>query len=345
VCVTIEETTEQRWRSEKESAWLYDVVAAVEPDAARRTAFRKLGLAAEEQAAILAGDLGAAPPFAPSVRARLVARVVRRVGPRRARALLRAMKVRGLSMYDGPMDGHAMPTSVEGIGARHRRGGAGGTLRAAVFGVNDGLVSNTSLILGVAGAGTGQSGIVLAGVAGLLAGACSMAAGEYISMQSQRELFEHQIAEERHELERYPDAEAEELALIYEARGVPLDQARAMTRALVRDRDKALATLAREELGLNPDDLGSPWGAAASSFAAFAGGAILPLAPFALGAGAAALPFAVGLAATGLAAVGAALSLFSGKSAWRGGLRMLAVGAIAGGVTWVVGQLVGVGLS
>ena len=259
MCVTIEETTEQRWRSEKESAWLYDVVAAVEPDAARRTAFRKLGLAAEEQAAILAGDLGAAPPFAPSVRARLVARVVRRVGPRRARALLRAMKVRGLSMYDGPMDGHAMPTSVEGIGARHRRGGAGGTLRAAVFGVNDGLVSNTSLILGVAGAGTGQSGIVLAGVAGLLAGACSMAAGEYISMQSQRELFEHQIAEERHELERYPDAEAEELALIYEARGVPLDQARAMTRALVRDRDKALATLAREELGLNPDDLGSPW--------------------------------------------------------------------------------------
>jgi vacuolar iron transporter family protein len=333
-----------RWRAEKESAWLYTTVAAAETDAVRRSAFEKLGQAAERQAAILARDLGTTPPYTPSLRARLVASVVRRVGPRRARPLLAAIKVRGLSMFDGPATGHPMPTSVEAIGARHRRA-SGGTLRAAVFGVNDGLVSNTSLILGVAGAGTADAGVLLAGVAGLLAGAFSMAAGEYVSMRSQRELFEHQIAQERDELERYPDEEAEELALIYEARGVPLDIARTMTHALMADRDKALATLAREELGLNPDDLGSPWGAAASSFAAFAAGAIVPLAPFALHAGGRALPIAVGSAALALVAVGATLSLFSGRSAWRGGLRMLLVGALAGGATWLVGQLLGVALS
>jgi len=338
------ETTAERWRSEKEAAWLYQVVAASEPDAVRRSAFEQLGQAAEEQAGILARDLKAAPSFAPSRRARLVAALVRRLGPRRARPLLRAMKVRGLSMYEGKLTEHAMPTSVEMIGARHRRG-SGGALRAAVFGVNDGLVSNTSLILGVAGAGTGSTGVVLAGTAGLLAGAFSMAAGEYVSMRSQRELFEHQIAQERDELERYPDAEAEELALIYAARGVPLDQARAMTRALVADQDKALATLAREELGLNPDDLGSPWNAAMSSFLAFAGGAVVPLLPFLLGLDAAALPVAVLLAAAGLAAVGAALSLFSGRSAWRGGLRMLGVGMVAGGATWLIGRLLGVSLT
>ncbi|MCA9677892.1 MAG: VIT1/CCC1 transporter family protein, partial [Myxococcales bacterium] len=284
---------DDRWRAEKEAAWLYERVAAAEPDSTRRATFLELGRAAEEQAEILAGDLGGAPPgFAPSRRARLVASIVRRLGPHRARPLLAAIKVRGLSMYDGPVAGHAMPTSVEGIGVRHRRG-SGGTLRAAVFGVNDGLVSNTSLILGIAGAGTAPSGVLLAGVAGLLAGAFSMAAGEYISMKSQRELFEYQIAQERDELERYPEEEAEELALIYAARGVPLDQARTITLAMVSDHDKALDTLAREELGLNPDDLGSPWRAAASSFAAFAGGAIVPLAPFALGAGTRALPIAI----------------------------------------------------
>jgi len=342
--ISMRETAATRWRTEKEAAWLYTAVAASEPDAVRRTAFEKLGQAAEEQAAILARDLGAAPAYAPSVRARVIRAVVRRIGPRRARPLLAAIKVRGLSMYDGPATGHEMPTSVETIGARHRRGG-NGTLRAAVCGVNDGLVSNTSLILGVAGAGTGEAGVLLAGVAGLLAGAFSMAAGEYVSMRSQRELFEHQIAQERDELERYPLEEAEELALIYEARGVPLAQARDLTRTLVADRDKALATLAREELGLNPDDLGSPWGAALSSFAAFATGAVVPLAPFALRAGSSALPISVGLAAAALVAVGAALSLFSGKSAWRGGLRMLVIGALAGGATWIIGQLLGVGLS
>jgi VIT1/CCC1 family predicted Fe2+/Mn2+ transporter len=342
--ITMRETNATRWRAEKESAWLYVVVAASEPDAARRGTFVELGRAAEAQAQILAREMETIPAYAPSLRARVVAAVVRRVGPRRARTLLAAIKVRGLSMYSGPairgLAEHAMPTSVEAVGARHR-GGGGGALRAAVFGVNDGLVSNTSLILGIAGAGTAASGVLLAGVAGLLAGAFSMAAGEYISMRSQRELLEYQLAQERDELARYPEAEAEELALIYQARGVPLDDARALTRALVKDPVRALATLAREELGLDPDDLGSPWAAAAASFAAFAGGAILPLAPFVIGV-APALPVALALAGTGLVAVGAVLSLFSGRSAVVGGLRMLMVGALAGAATWLIGQLLGV---
>jgi vacuolar iron transporter family protein len=160
-------------------------------------------------------------------------------------------------------------------------------------------------------------------------------------MRTQRELYEHQIGQEREELARYPLEEAEELALIYAARGVPLDQARDLTRALVADPQKALDTLAREELGLNPDDLGSPIGAAGSSFASFAFGALVPLAPFALRAEHA-LPIAIGLSAMGLAIVGAALSLFSGKGAVRGGLRMLLLGAAAGGATYAIGQLLGV---
>jgi VIT1/CCC1 family predicted Fe2+/Mn2+ transporter len=336
-------STLDRWRSEREAAWLYEVVAAAELDPVRRRAFEQLGAAATQQAAILAGDLGQAPPYRPSRRARLVAGVVRRIGPRRARPLLAAMKVRGLAMYEGPVHGHPMPTDVAGIGKRHRGRGAAGALRAAVFGINDGLVSNTSLILGLAGAGAGASGVVVAGVAGLLAGAFSMAAGEYVSVRSQRELVEHQLAEERAELERYPAEEAEELALIYEARGVPRDRARELVQAMLATPAQALATLAREELGINPDDLGAPWIAAGASFAAFAAGATIPLAPFVAGA-AAALPIAIGLAGVTLFAVGATLSLFSGRSALYGGARMLLIGALAGAATYGIGRLLGVSI-
>lgn len=337
---------EERWRSEKNSAWLYVVVAAAESDPAKTKLFRDLGVAAEKQAAILAGDLGGAPPlFRPSLRMRAIAALVRLVGPRAARPVLAAAKVRGISVYSAPaVAGHTMPTSVAGIGGRHR-GAGGGALRAGVFGVNDGLVSSACLIFGVAGAGAEPNIIVLTGVAGLLAGAFSMAAGEYLSMLSQREMFEHQIGEERDELERYPAEEAEELALIYAARGIPIEEARGIAKRLIANPKQALDTLAREELGLNPDDLGSPWGAAISSFAAFAVGAMLPLAPFLLGGGPLALPIAVGVTGAALFAVGAALSLFSGRNAAFGGLRMLLIGALAGGATFGIGQLLGVGVA
>ncbi len=334
-----------RWLDETRSAWLYRALAVAEPDPRQRALFEQLAGAADAQAAILAEDVRAAgdtlPPIAPTLRMLLVASLARRFGPRRVRGLLPALKIRGLSAWTPlpPAPGHLLPTRVEDVGRRHR-GGNGGTLRAAVFGVNDGLVSNTSLVLGVAGASGDPGTMLLAGVAGLLAGAFSMAAGEYVSMASQRELFEFQIAEERDELGRYPEAEAEELALIYAARGLSPEEAHHVARLLVRDPARALDTLAREELGLNPDDLGSPIGAALSSFAAFALGAALPLLPLVL-APAHAVPLAAGLGAVALFAVGAALALFSGRSAWVGGLRMVLVGAAAGGATWAVGTLFG----
>jgi VIT1/CCC1 family predicted Fe2+/Mn2+ transporter len=234
-----------------------------------------------------------------------------------------------------------MPTSVAQVGARHK-GHGGGNLRAAVFGVNDGLVSNTSLIMGVAGAAASADMVLTSGIAGLLAGALSMAAGEYVSMRSQREMFEYQIGLERDELKEYPEEEAEELALIYQARGMQLDEARRVSRELVKNETSALDTLAREELGLNPDDLGSPWGAAVYSFLAFSLGAIVPLVPFVLGLPLqSAVTIAAFTAGVALFGVGAALSLFTGRNAAAGGLRMVLIGGGAGVATWVIGSLLG----
>jgi VIT1/CCC1 family predicted Fe2+/Mn2+ transporter len=255
------------------------------------------------------------------------------------------MKVRGLSVYTHAAPGHPSPTSVEEIGKRHRGVGGGGNLRAAVFGVNDGLVSNMSLILGVAGASSNDSFVLLSGVAGLLAGAFSMAAGEYVSVRSQREMYEHQIGLERAELAEYPGEEAEELALIYAARGMDKAEALALAKRTIADPKQALDTLAREELGLNPEELGSPWGAALFSFFSFAAGALLPLLPFLLARGEHALPASIVLTGVALFGVGAVISLYTGRSAARDGLRMLAIGGGAGAVTYLIGRLLGVSLA
>jgi VIT1/CCC1 family predicted Fe2+/Mn2+ transporter len=216
-------------------------------------------------------------------------------------------------------------------------------LRAAVFGVNDGLVSIACLVMGVAGAASSNSVILLTGVAGLLAGAFSMAAGEYISMRSQREMFEYQIGLERDELAQYPNEEARELALIYVARGMAETDAKAYAQRMIADPKLGLDTLAREELGLNPDELGSPWMAASSSFFAFAVGGLVPLLPY-LFAFPHALPAAIALTALVLFGVGAVLSLFTGRSAWLGGLRMLMIGGSAGMLTYTIGNFLGANL-
>lgn len=341
------ESALDRWREEKASSWVYREVAGAEPDEKHATLFRALAHASDQQAGIIAKDVPASHlEFRPTLRLRIVAVLVRTLGPRRCRSLLAAVKVRGLSVYDANplVAGHVMPKTVAEVGGRHH-GMAGGNLRAAVFGVNDGLVSNACLILGVAGAATDPQTMVLAGTAGLLAGAFSMAAGEYVSVRSQRELYEYQIAQERAELELYPEEEAEELALIYAARGVPVDKAREIGLLLVRDPKTALDALAREELGLNPDDLGSPLGAGASSFAAFSVGATLPLLPFVLGYGDSALGISIAVSAIALFAIGATLSLFSGRGAITGGMRMLVLGGAAGAATWAIGRMLGVGLS
>ena len=340
---------DERWHEERQSAWIYRAIVPAERDPRLVKLFLGLADAAEKQARILEQDLQRAgrgiPEFRPKLRARLVALAARRLGLRRTRTMLAAVKVRGLSAVDALSGTHPMPASTEEIGARHRRAGGTGSLRAAVFGVNDGLVSNTSLVLGIAGASGDGRVIVATGIAGLLAGAFSMAAGEYISVRSQRELFEFQIGEEREELERYPEEEAEELALIYAARGVPLEDARAMTHKIVQDKEKALDTLAREELGLNPAELGSPFGAAFSSFAAFALGALVPLLPIVLKLGSSPLQWAAAFSGASLFGVGAVLSLFSGKNALAGGVRMLLIGAAAGAATFGIGRLLGVSVA
>src|SRR6185436_19358735 len=300
-------------REEQRSAYLYRVCATAEEGTPRAELFRRLAGEAEAQGAIWRAQItargDAAPgPFEPDTRTQLVAHLVGWLGPRRLRGVLAAMKVRGMAVYS-TSGGRSEPTHAPPVAGapperRHRGLGSGGNLRAAVFGVNDGLVSNASLILGVAGAGADARTIVLAGVAGLAAGAFSMAVGEYVSVRSQRELYEHQIALERDELKQYPEAEAQELALIYEAKGVPRRQAEQVAKRLVADPEHALDTLAREELGLNPADLGAPFGAAASSFAAFAAGAALPLVPF-LATAANALTVSIAVAAVALFAIGA----------------------------------------
>ncbi len=342
----------ESWGEEQRSAYLYRACAEAESGTPRAALFARLATEAEAQAAIWRAQLTArghpAPgPYVPDGRAKLVARLVHWLGPRKLRGILAAMKVRGMVIYGsagGDEGGHATPTAGSGVEHRHRNLGGGGNLRAAVFGVSDGLVSNASLILGVAGATPDPHVVLLSGVAGLAAGAFAMAAGEYVSVSSQRELYEYQIALERDELKEYPEAEAQELALIYVAKGLPQREAEKLAQRLISDPETALDTLAREELGLNPGELGSPFAAAASSFASFAAGAAVPLAPFVVVAGTAALPIAIGITAITLFGVGAILSLFTGRSAWLSGLRTLALGALAGGVTYAIGRLLGVNI-
>ena len=228
----------------------------------------------------------------------------------------------------------------------HRTGG-GGTLRASVFGVSDGLVSNASLVMGFSGAQTQGDVVLLAGVAGLLAGAFSMAAGEYVSMRAQRELFERQIELEREELAANPEEERREIALIYRAKGLSPEQAEATAAQLMADPNVALETLVREELGLDPASLGSPWGAAIGSFLAFAGGAIMPVLPFLFAPAAEDVAAGYVIASAALAGialfgVGASLSLFTGRSALMSGLRQLGLGAAAAALTYGIGSLIGV---
>jgi VIT1/CCC1 family predicted Fe2+/Mn2+ transporter len=240
-------------------------------------------------------------------------------------------------------------SSAAEVGQRerwHRAGGRSGTLRAIIFGVSDGLVSNLSLVMGVAGAASGNPGFVLlAGIAGLLAGAFSMAAGEYISMQSQRELFERQIALERAEMEAMPEEEEAELAASYRSKGFAPDEAARIAHRIFEDPETALDMLVREELGLDPDELGSPWGAAGGSFVAFAVGAVIPVIPYLFGGGQAVLFVSLGLSLVALFAVGAAVSLLTGRGAVFSGLRQLGIGLAAALVTYAIGSVIGVGVA
>lgn len=227
----------------------------------------------------------------------------------------------------------------------HAQGTAGGRLRAAIFGMNDGLVTNASLVIGVAAAAPDRKAVLLAGIAGMVAGAFSMAAGEYISMSVQREMFEAQIALERQELLDDPEGERHEVAVIFRAKGLPVEDAERIADHVMQQPEVALDLMAREELGLNPDDLGSPWGAASSSFLAFALGAVVPLLPFVVSEGGTAMLVSLALAAVVLAVVGGFTARLSQRAPVFGAGRALVIGGIATGVTYVVGRAVGVAVS
>ena len=211
-----------------------------------------------------------------------------------------------------------------------------------MFGVSDGLVSNLALILGVAGAHPAAGLIRLAGLAGLIAGSFSMAAGEYVSMRAQRELFERELDLERSEIRRWPDAERRELAVLYERRGLEPNLAGDLAAAMMQDPEVALDTHAREELGIDPTELGSPWQAAFSSFLSFAVGAAIPLIPFLVLTGTAGVVAAAAVSAVATLTIGAALSVFTGRSWVKSALRQFVISAVAAGVTYSIGAAVGV---
>jgi VIT1/CCC1 family predicted Fe2+/Mn2+ transporter len=224
----------------------------------------------------------------------------------------------------------------------HHRDVQGGAARAAIFGISDGLVSNVSLILGVAGAGPAPGVVRLAGLAGLIAGAFSMAAGEYQSMKAQSELLARELELEARELQRHPEAERRELAAIYRKRGVAAEVADRLATEMHKDHDTALETHAREELGIDPNQLGAPLQAALSSFVAFSIGAVVPLMPWFFAHGNGAVVASVVLGAISAIVVGLALSRFTGRSMLRSAVRFVGLAALAAAVTYAVGRAVGV---
>lgn len=324
------------WYEEKRSAYLYSVMAENEKNILHKKLFLKLNLAAEKQASVWWKkmrelNIEPASTFTPDIRTRLVSYLLKIFGTESMHYILSAMKIRGMSIFKDYHSEH-----------RHTSLNASSNLRAAVFGVNDGLISNMCLILGVAGANANQQFIVLAGIAGLLAGACSMGAGEYISVRSQREVFEYQIAIEKEELKEYPEEETEELSLIYQARGMPKVEALQLAKLMISNPETGLSTLAREELGLNPEDLVSPIGAMIFSFISFSIGAAIPLLPFLFRPTSWNLYASITITAISLFFIGAVLSLFTNRNPILLGLRMLLIGTLAGALTFTIGRWLGV---
>lgn len=354
----------ERWRRNAEAegarAALYRALSEAEADTPLGRTLRRVSELEQAQAAYWAGRLPVElRPPAPrlDLRGRVLLWLARRFGTRAVLPLLAASAVRGAELALRQPDAAAvvdqeLEVAVEtasqageaALGREHRHPiTASGTLRAAVFGINDGLVSNLSLVMGVAGAAPPQTFILLAGLAGLLAGAFSMAAGEFISVLSQRELLGRQLELARLRLARAPAEVRASLARRYQEKGLPASQAEALAGHLLADRERALETLAREELGIDPDDLGSPHLAAAASFLSFALGALIPIVPFMVGDGWAAILASAAVSAVALFLVGVGISLFTARHPLLGGARMLAIGAAAASVTFLIGRLVGIG--
>ncbi|MBB2928881.1 VIT1/CCC1 transporter family protein [Paraburkholderia silvatlantica] len=360
---------------ELDSAAVYDTLSAVEKDDERRRIFAELAASEREHASVWREKLaanGVTPrPHRRSAKTRLLQVLTRTFGPSLVLPTVAAAEYADRDRYAREPGAERLSAQeqqhaaiVQAIAANKREPGhghgeaigaaeswhkgvtSGNDLRAAVLGANDGLVSNFCLIMGVAGAGSVNRTILLTGLAGLVAGACSMALGEWLSVTNARELARTQLAKEADELEHTPDAERHELALIYQAKGVEPDEARRVAAQIMRNKDEALNTLAREELGIDPKELGgNPWSAAAVSFCLFSLGAAFPTAPFLWAHGVTAIAQSVALSACGLALVGVFTSLFNGRSATFSAFRQIVIGLAAAAFTAGAGRLLGVSLS
>ncbi len=352
---------------------LYGALADNEPDAGLAQVYRKLaaveGAHAEFWQKQLAKHGVRGVALKPTFRARALRWLARRFGPSFVLPTIAAAEARDSDAYDRQPEAVAggLPTdersharvigaavsrgtglagrSIATLEGRHR-GAAGNSLRAAVLGANDGLVSNLSLVMGVAGAAVSQGTVLLTGIAGLVAGACSMAMGEWLSVTSSRELYQKQIATEAEELALSPAEEKAELILIYQAKGLNEQAAEALADRLLSDKDTALDTLVREELGIDPDELGgSAWAAASVSFLLFSAGAVFPVAPYVFVGGWTAALASLALSGIALCAIGAGTSLFTGRGLVFSAVRQLLIGYLAAAVTFGIGHLVGVSLS
>jgi VIT1/CCC1 family predicted Fe2+/Mn2+ transporter len=367
-------TEETRYRANRQgeidSAALYRAMAGSEASPQLASVYERLAMVEERHLGFWEDklrSLGYDPgPRRPSWRARTMMFLARRFGPRLVLPTVATLEQVDQHDYDDqpetagtPMRAqersHARvlsyiaggsPQGVAGdtlarLEGRHRAPG-GNALRAAVLGANDGLTSNLALVMGVAGARLTSSAILVTGLTGLLAGASSMAIGEWVSVQSSRELYQRQVRTEAAEIRSVPDEEQEELALIYEAKGLPRDEAEQVAGRLMADESSALDALVREELGLDPATLGgSAYSAGGSSFVLFAIGAIIPLLPYFFGGGGLAVVAAIGCAALGLFVIGALITLLTGRTVIFSGTRQLVFGLMAAGVTFGLGRLIG----
>jgi VIT1/CCC1 family predicted Fe2+/Mn2+ transporter len=359
-------------KDERNSAALYRAMAALEKNPKIAEVYRKLAETEDAHAETWRRRLleaGMDPPaFRLSLRTRALIWLMRRFGSDIVIPALSTMEDRGSNNYRvqpeaadmvpaeqshgrllrhieqtvrGGMEGAAL-ARLEG---RHRSAG-GNALRAAVLGASDGLLSNFSLVMGAAGAELSGRGILLTGIAGLLAGAISMALGEWISVQSSRELYQKQISTEKDEIAMAPEEEVDELTLIYQARGLDEAAARRFAARIMNDPDTAIDTLARDELGINPEELGgSAWEAAIVSFLLFAAGAIVPVLPFLLVTGTTAIIASIAISAAGLFTIGSAITLFTGRSILYSGVRQVLFGLAAAAAVYLIGHLMGAGMS
>ena len=353
-------------QAEADSAALYRGLAAATDNDALAELYRRLAAVEEHHASFWQEKLAAAGAPAPlpaaGWRTRMLVWLARHVSPDLVASTAATLEHLDRGRYDAQPEARGTPLPRQErsharllrelsrgrhagwsgpvfarLEGRHAAGG-GNALRAAVLGANDGLVSNLSLVMGASGAAFSEHTVLVTGLAGLLAGACSMALGEWLSVQNAREMYEREIAVERDEIEELPDEEKQELVLIYRAKGLAEDKAQAMAERVMGNTDAALDTLAREELGIDPDDLGgSPWVAATASFVVFSLGALVPVAPFLFLGGTTALAASALVSAAGLAFVGATVTLFTGRSAAWSAIRQVIFGLAAAGITYGVG--------